>query len=67
MDGEKLSLASAGAGLRMLLIEELTASIAVAVPVHYTFRTDEIGKARLLFSISNTFKVCPNRSGLNCA
>jgi hemolysin activation/secretion protein len=66
MDGEKLSLASAGAGVRMLLIEELTASFAVAFPVHYTFRTDEIGKARFLFSISNVFKVCPGRSGLHC-
>jgi hemolysin activation/secretion protein len=67
MDSDKLSLASAGAGVRMLLIEELTASFAVAFPVHYTFRTDEIGKARFLFSLSNVFKVCPNRSGLFCA
>ncbi len=66
MDGEKLSLASAGAGVRMLLIEELTASFAVAFPVHYTFRTDEIGKVRFLFSLSNVFKLCPNRSGLHC-
>jgi hypothetical protein len=35
MDGEKLSLSSAGAGIRMLLRDEFTASFAVAMPVYY--------------------------------
>lgn len=66
MDGEKLSLASAGAGIRMLLHEEFTASFAVAMPVHYTFRTEEIAKARFLFAISNSFKWCPQQSAPVC-
>jgi len=66
MDGEKLSLASAGAGIRMLLRDELTASFAVAMPVHYTFRTDEVAKARFLFAISNVLKWCPQRPGPTC-
>ena len=66
-DGPTLSLASAGVGLRALLGEELSASIAVAMPVHYTYRSDEIGRARVLFSISNAFKWCPNAASFYCA
>jgi hemolysin activation/secretion protein len=64
--GSKLSLASAGVGLRALITDELSASIAVAMPVHYTSRTDEIGRARVLFSISNVIKWCPNAKSFYC-
>jgi hemolysin activation/secretion protein len=66
MDGDKLSLSSAGAGIRMLLRDEFIASFAVAMPVYYTFRTDEVAKARFLFAISNVLKWCPQRSGPAC-
>ena len=66
MDGEKLSLSSAGAGIRMLLRDEFTASFAVAMPVYYSFRTEEIAKARFLFAISNVLKWCPQQSGPTC-
>ena len=62
-----LSLASAGIGWRALLSDELTASVALAMPVHYTYRSEEIGRARILFSVSSALKWCPNAASFYCA
>jgi hemolysin activation/secretion protein len=61
-----LSLASVGAGVRFYLAGQLQAGIAVAAPVHYHTTANEVRDLRLLFSLSNSFKFCPDRAQLRC-
>ena len=66
MDSERLSVASAGAGIRILIQDDLTASFAVAAPVYYSFKTDEVSKVRFLFAISSAIKWCPSQADPVC-
>jgi hemolysin activation/secretion protein len=61
-----LSLTSAGAGVRLFLGDDLQADIAVAFPLSYRAPDNTSRSARLLFSLSNAFKLCPQRSQTRC-
>src|SRR5229473_2723405 len=61
-----LSLTSAGAGVRFFLGGDLRADIAVAVPLGYRAPDNSSRSARLLFSLSNSFKLCPERAQARC-
>jgi len=54
-----LSLTSAGAGVRFFLGDDLRADIGVAFPLSYRAPDNERRSARLLFSLSNALKLCP--------
>ncbi|HEX5210966.1 MAG TPA: POTRA domain-containing protein [Pseudolabrys sp.] len=59
-------LVSVGAGVRLDFVNDFHAGMAVAFPVIYSSRTDEFRDARLLFSLSKSFKLCPERVRMQC-
>jgi hemolysin activation/secretion protein len=61
-----LALTSAGAGVRLFLGGDLRADIGVAVPLGYRAPDNSSRRARLLFSLSNAFKLCPERAQARC-
>jgi hemolysin activation/secretion protein len=61
-----LSLTSAGAGARFFLGADLQADIAVAFPLSYRAPDNSSRSARLLFSLSNSFRLCPDRAQARC-
>jgi hemolysin activation/secretion protein len=61
-----LALTSAGAGVRFFLIGDLQADIAVAFPLSYRAPDNSSRSARLLFSLSNALKLCPERAQARC-
>jgi len=61
-----LSLTSAGAGVRLFLGGDLRADLGVAVPLGYRAPDNSSRSARLLFSLSNSFKLCPERTPARC-
>jgi hemolysin activation/secretion protein len=64
--GEGLSLTSAGGGVRLFLFDDLQADIGVAVPLSYRAPDNSSRSARLLFSLSSAFKLCPARPQTRC-
>jgi hemolysin activation/secretion protein len=56
-----LSLTSAGGGIRFFLWDDLQADIGVAFPLTYSAPDNQRRRARLLFSLSNALKLCPER------
>ena len=61
-----LSLISAGGGVRFFFGDDLQADIAVAFPLSYRAPDNSERSARLLFSISNALKLCPERGRGHC-
>jgi hemolysin activation/secretion protein len=61
-----LSLISAGGGVRFFFGDDLQADIAVAFPLSYRSPDNSERSARLLFSISNALKLCPERGQGRC-
>jgi len=61
-----LALTSAGAGVRFFLGDDLRADIAVAFPLSYRAPDNSSRTARLLFSLSNSFKLCPEKAQTGC-
>jgi len=61
-----LSLTSAGGGVRFFLGGDLRADIGVAVPLGYRAPDNSSRSVRLLFSLSNSFKLCPERAHARC-
>jgi hemolysin activation/secretion protein len=61
-----LALTSAGAGVRFFLGGDLQADIAVAFPLSYRAPDNSSRSARLLFSLSNAFRLCPERAQARC-
>ena len=61
-----LSLTSAGAGVRFFLGDDLRADIAVAAPLSYRAPDNTTRSARVLFSLSNAFRLCPERAQARC-
>jgi hemolysin activation/secretion protein len=59
--GDGLALTSAGGGVRLFLWDGLQADIGVAFPLSYRAPDNSMRSARLLFSLSNAFKLCPER------
>jgi hemolysin activation/secretion protein len=64
--GEGLSLVSVGGGARLFLIDDWTADIGVAVPLSYRAPDNSSRSARLLFSLSSAFRLCPARPSSRC-
>ena len=65
-NGQILSIASTGAGVRLFLADQWQAAIGIAVPVHAGTSANDIHDVRLLFSLSNAFKLCPSRAQMHC-
>ena len=61
-----LALTSAGAGVRFFLGDDLRADIAVAAPLSYRAPDNTTRSARVLFSLSNAFRLCPERAQARC-
>ncbi|WP_291689894.1 ShlB/FhaC/HecB family hemolysin secretion/activation protein [Bradyrhizobium sp.] len=61
-----LSLTSVGAGVRLFLWDNLQADLGVAFPLSYRAPDNETRSARLLFSVSNALKLCPERGQGHC-
>ena len=59
-------LTSAGAGVRLFLGGDLRADLAVAFPLSYRAPDNSSRSARLLFSLSSAFKLCPERAQARC-
>jgi hemolysin activation/secretion protein len=64
--GDGLSLTSVGGGVRFVLWEDLRADLGVAFPLSYRAPSNESRSARLLFSVSNALKLCPERNQARC-
>jgi hemolysin activation/secretion protein len=62
----KQQLVSAGAGIRLDFVNDFRAGAAVAFPVNYSSRSDEFRDMRILFSLSKSLKLCPERTRLLC-
>ena len=60
-----LALTSVGAGVRFFFFDDLQADIGVALPLSYRASDNPRRDARLLFSLSNALKLCPER-GTHC-
>ena len=65
-DGQVLSIASAGAGIRFFLAQDWQAGVGFAVPVHAGTTANDYHNVRFLFTLSNSFKLCPQRSQMRC-
>lgn len=61
-----LALTSAGVGVRFFLGDDLRAEIAVAAPLSYRAPDNMTRSARALFSLSNSFRLCPERAQARC-
>lgn len=61
-----LALTSAGGGVRFFLVGDLQADIAVAFPLSYRAPDNSSRTARLLFSLSKAFMLCPQTIQARC-
>jgi hemolysin activation/secretion protein len=61
-----LSLASVGAGIRFYLPGQLQAGLAVATPLYDTLNND-VRDYRILFTLSNSHKFCPEKIRMECS
>jgi hemolysin activation/secretion protein len=61
-----LSLTSVGGGVRLFLWDDLQADLGVAFPLSYRAPDNERRSARLLFTLSNALKLCPERGKGHC-
>jgi hemolysin activation/secretion protein len=61
-----LALTSAGGGVRLFLFDDWQADIGVAAPLGYRAPDNSSRTARLLFSLSSAFKLCPARPSTRC-
>jgi hemolysin activation/secretion protein len=64
---EGLALASAGAGVRLYLTDDLHAGVGVALPLNYRSVDNPERHARVLFSLTNALKLCPEKARLACS
>ena len=61
------SLTSVGAGVRLYLRDQLEAGVAVAKPLTFAAPDNPDRHWRVLFSLTNTFKLCPGRPWMGCS
>ena len=61
-----LALTSAGGGVRFFFGPDLRADFGVAVPLSYRAPDNTSRSARVLFSLSNAFRLCPERAKALC-
>jgi len=64
--GDGLALTSAGGGIRFFFWDDLQADIGVAFPLSYRAPDNTTRSARLLFSVSNALRLCPQRGQGRC-
>lgn len=64
--GTVSSLSSAGAGVRFFLPDQMQLGVGFAVPVHYRTTADVGGSPRLLFSLTNALRFCPEHEWMHC-
>jgi hemolysin activation/secretion protein len=64
--GDGLALTSAGGGVRFWLANDLRADIGVAFPLSYRAPSNESRSGRLLLSVSNALRLCPERGQAPC-
>jgi hemolysin activation/secretion protein len=57
--GDGLGLTSAGGGIRLFFFDDLQADIGVAFPLSYRAPDNSTRSARLLLSVTNALKLCP--------
>lgn len=62
-----LSLTSAGGGVRLFFDGDLRADIGVGFPLSYRAPNNEDRSPTLLFSLSNAFRLCPERARFSCS
>jgi hypothetical protein len=65
-DDSTESLASAGAGIRLLLAGELHADIGVAVPLTYRPPGNWDRSPRVFVLLARSFKLCPDQPRVHC-
>jgi len=65
-DGQVLSIASAGAGVRFFLADDWQAGIGYAVPVHAGTTANDVHAGRVLFTLAKSLKLCPQRPQMRC-
>jgi hemolysin activation/secretion protein len=62
-----LSLTSAGAGVRVFMADDLQADLSVAFPLSYRAPENDRRSARVLFSLSSAFRLCPEKTRMHCS
>jgi len=60
------ALTSAGGGVRLFLGGDLQADLGVAVPLGYRAPDNWARHPRFLFTLSNAFRLCPERAATRC-
>jgi hemolysin activation/secretion protein len=60
------ALTSAGGGIRLFLGGDLQADLGVAVPLGYRAPDNWARHPRFLFTLSNAFRLCPERATTRC-
>lgn len=60
------ALTSAGGGVRLFLGGDLRADLGVAVPLGYRAPDNWARHPRVLFTLSNAFRLCPERAATRC-
>lgn len=63
---DTLSLASAGAGVRLDITRDLRAGVEVAWPLDYRSVANEDRDPRVFFVLSHSIRRCPGRIGTSC-
>ena len=61
-----LSLTSAGGGVRLFFDGDLRADVGIGVPLSYRSPNNDNRSPVLLFSLSNAFRLCPERARFGC-
>lgn len=61
-----LSLTSAGGGVRLFFDGDLRADLGIGVPLSYRSPSNDNRSPMLLFSLSNAFRLCPERARFSC-
>lgn len=61
------TLSSAGFGVRLNLADQLQAAVSFAAPIHHSPVGTVVHDYRILFSISNFIKLCPERAEMRCS
>src|SRR5262249_14610228 len=65
-NGQVLSLASVGAGIRFFMADQWQAGIGMAVPVHPGTTANNVNNIRAIFSLSKAFQLCPQGPQMRC-
>jgi len=65
-DGQVLSIASAGAGVRFFLADDWQAGVGFAVPVHAGTTANDVNATRFLFTLAKSLKLCPQQPQMRC-